>query len=116
MKVFVGNLPIEADDGQLRQIFEEFGSVASAEVVRERHSGESRGFGFVVMHDETEAQTAIRELDGSDRLGSGLSVNEARPPRGAARGGRSFRGGKSQHSRKRQRRRRDKKHKGSWGY
>jgi len=96
MNIYVGNLSHETTDDDLRQAFEAFGQVESATVIKDRFSGESRGFGFVEMPSKTEAETAITEMNGKDLKGRAVSVNEARPkaPRsGGGGGGGGGRGG-----------------------
>ena len=89
MNIYVGNLSQETTDEDLRQAFEAFGQVESATVIKDRFSGESRGFGFVEMPSKTEAQTAIEQMNGKDVKGRAVSVNEARPkaPRTGGGGG-----------------------------
>ena len=91
MNIYVGNLAHEATDDDLRQAFEAFGQVESANVIRDKFGGESRGFGFVEMPSKSEAQTAIDEMNGKDLKGRAVNVNEARPK--ATRGGGGGRGG-----------------------
>ena len=79
MNIYVGNLSREVTEEDLRQAFEAFGQVASATVIKDRFSGESRGFGFVDMPTKTEAQSAIAGMNGKDLKGRTLNVNEARP-------------------------------------
>jgi len=79
MNIYVGNLSPETTEDDLRQAFEAFGQVESATVVKDRFSGESRGFGFVEMPSKNEAQNAIDEMDGRDLKGRTIKVNEARP-------------------------------------
>jgi RNA recognition motif-containing protein len=79
MNIFVGNLAREVTDADLRQVFEPFGHVASAAVIRDKFSGESRGFGFVDMPASAEAHLAITGLQGMPLKGQMLHVNEARP-------------------------------------
>ena len=79
MNIYVGNLPFETTDDDLRKMFEEFGQVESAKVIRDRNSDRSRGFGFVEMTDASEAQAAISALNNKDVMGRTLNVNEARP-------------------------------------
>jgi RNA recognition motif-containing protein len=79
MNIFVGNLPYDADDQVLKETFEPFGAVESARVISDRYSGRSRGFGFVEMNDDTEAQAAIDSLNGKDLQGRALTVNQAKP-------------------------------------
>ncbi len=78
MKLFVGNLDFQTRDEELRSAFTVYGSVASAIVITDRDTGRSRGFGFVEMPNQTEAQAAIRGLNGSQLSGRVLTVNEAR--------------------------------------
>lgn len=79
MKLFVGNLDYQTQDEDLRSVFSAYGTVASASVVMDRYSGRSRGFGFVEMPNEAEAQAAIRALNSSRIGGRVLTVNESRP-------------------------------------
>lgn len=78
-KLFVGNLPYSTNDDSLRQAFEGLGTVVSASVITDRDSGRSKGFGFVEMEDDAQAEAAIKQLDGSDMDGRKITVNEARP-------------------------------------
>ena len=78
-KLFVGNLPYTIDDSALRNVFAEIGEVSSASIVADRDTGRSRGFGFVEMSSDADAQTAIDALNGKDLEGRRLTVNEARP-------------------------------------
>jgi len=87
MNIYVGNLPREATEEDLRQVFEAFGQVTSIKIITDRFTGDPRGFGFVEMSNSTEAQAAISGLDGKDLKGRALKVNEARPRRDD-RGGR----------------------------
>jgi cold-inducible RNA-binding protein len=86
MNIYVGNLPYSFDNTQLTELFEPFGEVQSAQVISDRDTGRSRGFGFVEMSDE-DGRRAIEELADSDIGGRRLTVNEARPRSGG--GGRS---------------------------
>ncbi|MCS6796945.1 MAG: RNA-binding protein [Myxococcota bacterium] len=79
MRLYVGNLPFSTTDADLRQLFEEHGSVREASVVTDRDSGRSRGFGFVLMDDPAQARAAIETLNGYMLGGRSLTVNEARP-------------------------------------
>lgn len=79
MNIYVGNLSYDSNDDDIRQAFEAFGQVTSASVVKDKFSGRSRGFGFVEMPTETEAKTAIEELNGKELQSRTLTVNEARP-------------------------------------
>ncbi len=91
-KIFVGNLSFSTTEAELRQWFEPHGSVESATVVTDRDTGRSRGFAFVEMPNDSEAEAAITALNGSDAGGRALTVNEARPK--AERGGGSRGGGR----------------------
>src|SRR4030042_1381904 len=95
MNIYAGNLAPETTDDDLRQAFEAFGQVSSAAVVKDKFSGESRGFGFVEMPSKTEAQSAIEQMNGADLKGRSIVVNEARPKadRGKGGGGGRDRGG-----------------------
>ncbi len=77
MNIYVGNLSHNVTEENLRQAFEAFGQVSSAAVVKDRYSGQPRGFGFVEMPDRAEAQAAIQNLNGKDLLGQQMNVNEA---------------------------------------
>lgn len=79
MRIYVGNLVHDVTDDDLRGAFSAYGEVASADVIMDRYTGQSRGFGFVEMRDSESAQKAIRELDGRDIKGRQVKVNEARP-------------------------------------
>ena len=89
MNIFVGNLSFETRDDGLRQAFSAYGNVSSAQVVMDRDSGRSRGFGFVEMPNDAEARAAISALNGSELGGRAMTVNEARPrpPRSGGGGG-----------------------------
>lgn len=94
MNIYVGNLSPETTEDDLRQAFEAFGQVNAATVIKDKFSGESRGFGFVEMPAKNEAETAIAEMDGKDLNGSMIKVNEARPrPDRQGGGGRGGSGG-----------------------
>jgi len=92
MNIYIGNLSPETTEDDLRQAFEAFGQVNTATVIKDKFSGESRGFGFVEMPSKNEAETAIAEMDGKDLKGNTVKVNEARP-RSDRQGGRGGRGG-----------------------
>ena len=79
MRIYVGNLAYETTDGDLETAFEPFGTVESAQVIIDRMSGRSKGFGFVEMPSQSEAEAAISGLNGQEKLGRTLTVNEARP-------------------------------------
>ena len=84
MNIFVGNLSFETRDDGLREAFAAHGAVDSAQVVMDRETGRSRGFGFVEMPNNSEANQAVSALNGADLSGRALTVNEAKPraPRG----------------------------------
>jgi RNA recognition motif-containing protein len=94
-RLYVGNLKYSVTSEQLGELFARFGQVSSAEVLIDRETGRSRGFGFVEMPDDDEAREAIEALDGRDQDGRRLTVNEAKPRTQAPRwsGGSSRRGG-----------------------
>ncbi|OIP22654.1 RNA-binding protein [bacterium CG_4_10_14_0_2_um_filter_33_32] len=81
-KLFVGNLPYSTSEEQLTEMFAGYGNVESANIVTDKFSGRSRGFGFVEMSSDDEAQKAITELNGKENDGRKLIVNEARPKQG----------------------------------
>jgi RNA recognition motif-containing protein len=78
-KLYVGNLPYTVRDEDLQQSFSEFGSVSSAKVMMERDTGRSKGFGFVEMGNDAQAQAAINGMNGQSLGGRSITVNEARP-------------------------------------
>ncbi len=78
MNIYVGNLSYDATDVTIRETFESFGQVTSARVIKDKYNGQSRGFGFVEMPAQSQAQTAIKSLNGKELLGKQISVNEAR--------------------------------------
>lgn len=94
-KIFVGGLPYAATEQELTDLFSAHGAVTSAQIVTDKFTGQSRGFGFVEMNSATEAQAAINALNGSQMGGRTLTVNEARPrePRAGGGGGRGGGGG-----------------------
>ena len=94
-KLYVGNLPYSFRDEDLQQAFAAHGAVSSAKVMMERDTGRSKGFGFVEMGSDAEAQAAISGMNGQQYGGRGLVVNEARPmePRAPRSGGGGFGGG-----------------------
>ena len=87
LNIFVGNLSFDIRDESLRTAFAEYGQVESASVIEDRESGRSRGFGFVEMNDEGEAQAAIDALNGTDLGGRTLTVNVAKPRNPGGGGG-----------------------------
>ncbi len=78
-KLYVGNLPFSVNDSSLQTHFSTFGNVTSAKVITDRDTGRSKGFGFVEMSTDDEAQSAISKLDGSSFEGRNMTVNEAKP-------------------------------------
>ncbi len=101
--MYVGNLPFSATEETLVNTFSQCGTVDSAKLITDRDTGRSKGFGFVEMSSDTEAQTAIEKLDGQDCEGRSLRVNEAKPrePRndrgGSGGGGGGWGGGNSRY-------------------
>src|SRR3954463_14301365 len=91
-KLYVGNLSYDVDSSELQQMFGAHGTVQSAEIISDRATGRSKGFGFVEMGSDQEAQAAIAALNGQQSGGRSLTVNEARPKEGGG-GGRSGGGG-----------------------
>lgn len=92
-KLYVGNLSYSISSRDLEQLFAAHGAVSSANVITDRETGRSKGFGFVEMSNDQEAQAAITALNGKDVEGRSLTVNEARPREERAGGGRSGFGG-----------------------
>lgn len=95
-KLYVGNLGYGVTDQDLERLFAAYGTVKSAKVIQDRDSGRSKGFGFVEMSSDGEAQAAIAGLNGQENEGRALTVNEARPKEengGGGGGRRDFRGG-----------------------
>jgi RNA recognition motif-containing protein len=92
MNIFVGNLPYRASEDEIRELFESFGAVTSVALIKDKISGQPRGFGFVEMANDTEANAAIAALNGKDFQGRALAVNMARPreERGPRPGGGGF--------------------------
>jgi len=92
-KIYVGGLPYAATEQQLSELFAQHGAVASARVITDKFTGQSRGFGFVEMSSDEEAQKAIAALNGQQMGGRTLTVNEARPQEPRTGGGGGGRGG-----------------------
>lgn len=92
MKIYVGNLSYEVTEEDLKHALEPFGQVESVAIIKDKHSGQSKGFGFVEMASKAEGQSAIDGLNGKELKGRTLNVNEARP-RTEGRGGRGGYGG-----------------------
>lgn len=90
MNIYVGNLSRDASESELREAFEAFGEVSTVSVIKDKFTGESRGFGFVEMPNKEEAEAAISGLNGKDLKGRTLNVNEARPRRDDRRRGSGF--------------------------
>jgi RNA recognition motif-containing protein len=93
MNIYIGNLARTVSEDDLRQAFEAFGQITSVSLIKDKFSGEPRGFGFVEMSSNKEGQSAIDGLNGKDLKGQALNVNEARPRsenRGGGGGGRRF--------------------------
>lgn len=91
--IYVGNLPWATTDSELSEMFQQFGAVIRAQIVMDRETGRSRGFGFVEMANDTEAQAAIAALNNQMMNGRPLTVNVAKPREGGGGGGRSGGGG-----------------------
>ncbi len=88
MNIYIGNLSFDTTEDQLRQAFEGFGEVSTVNIITDKYSGNSKGFGFVEMSAKSEAITAISELNGQEMDGRELNVNEAKPRAdGGNRGG-----------------------------
>jgi len=99
MNIYVGNLSYETTEEDLRSAFSEFGAVTSVSIIKDKFSGQSKGFGFVEMSSKAEGQSAIDGLNGKEISGRALKVNEARPPsekRGDRKGFSGGRGSRGQ--------------------
>jgi RNA recognition motif-containing protein len=87
MNIYVGNLPFSVTDGDLRETFSQYGTVDQVNLITDKFSGDSKGFGFVEMSNNSEADAAIKALNGTDYKGRNITVNQARPkgdrPRGS---------------------------------
>ena len=88
MNIYVGNLSYDATDETIRQAFEAFGQVTSARIIKDKYTGQSRGFGFVEMGEQAQAQEAIKSLNGKELMGKQISVKEAYASTGQGRSGR----------------------------
>jgi RNA recognition motif-containing protein len=88
IKLYVGNLPMQMTETELRELFTEAGNVSSAKIINDRQTGQPRGFGFVEMETKLEGQKAISMLNGRQVEGRALAVNEARPQARSGGGGR----------------------------
>lgn len=92
-KLYVGNLSYDVDSTALESLFAAHGTVESAQIISDRDTGRSKGFGFVEMSSDAEAQTAIAAMNGTDQGGRALTVNEAKPKENRSGGGGGSRGG-----------------------
>jgi RNA recognition motif-containing protein len=92
-KLYVGNLPYSVDSSELEQMFSAHGTVTSAQIITDRETGRSKGFGFVEMANDQEAEAAINAMNGQDQGGRPLTVNEAKPREDRGGGGRGGFGG-----------------------
>ena len=79
MNIYVGNLSFDVTEDELQKLFEEHGSVVSVNIIKDRYTGNSKGFGFVEMENQADAEKAIKELDESEVKGRNIKVNQARP-------------------------------------
>ena len=95
MNIYVGNLSYEITEEDLRLAFEQFGAVESVNIIKDKFSGQSKGFGFVEMPSKDEGQSAIDGLNGKEKKGRTLNVNEARPRSGKSGGRGGFGGGRA---------------------
>jgi RNA recognition motif-containing protein len=94
MNIYIGNMSYEVTEEDLQQAFEAFGQVESVNIIKDKFSGRSKGFGFVEMPDKANAQSAINELNGKELKGRTLNVNEARPRTESSGGGGGYGGGR----------------------
>jgi RNA recognition motif-containing protein len=94
LNIYVGNLSFTTTEADLKEAFQAFGEVSSCNIIKDKFSGESRGFGFVEMPNQDEAEKAISMLNGKDLKGRTLKVNEAKPRTDRPRGGGGFGGGR----------------------
>ena len=90
MNIYVGNLPYSVTDADLREVFSRFGEVSSVHLISDKYSGESKGFGFVEMDNNSQADTAIKALNGTDLKGRNITVNQAKPKTDRPSHGRRF--------------------------
>jgi RNA recognition motif-containing protein len=105
MNIYVGNLSFDASEEDLQKLFSGFGQVSSVTIVRDKYSGQPRGFGFIEMPERSEAQAAIENLNGKELLGRAINVSEARPRtdrgrsggQGGRKGGRPSHGGRGRY-------------------
>ena len=94
MKLYIGNLSREVTEEDLRKSFEDFGKIESVTIIKDKYSGQSKGFGFIEMSSKAEGQAAIDGLNGKDLKGKTLNVNEARPRTESSGGRGGFGGGR----------------------
>ncbi len=96
-KLYVGNLPFSATEDSLKQVFAQFGTVESVNVITDRYTGQSKGFGFIELANKSEADAAIDKMNGSEMDGRTLKVSEAKPqaPRDRSGQGHGFNGGRN---------------------
>jgi len=87
MNIYVGNISYDATDETIKQAFESFGEVTSSRIIKDKYTGQSRGFGFVEMPGQSQALTAIKSLNGKQLLGKEINVSEARPRSNEGRSG-----------------------------
>jgi RNA recognition motif-containing protein len=88
MNIYVGNLSYEVTEDDLKQMFEEYGSIVKTIIIKDRETGRSKGFGFVEMNEQEDGKKAIQELDGTSVKDRNIKVNEARPRKERERPGR----------------------------
>ncbi len=93
MNIYVGNLPFPVGEEDLKEIFEEYGEVTSVKIISDKFTGRSKGFGFVEMDNDDEANNAIKELNNAEVSGRNIKVNESKPRSTEGRGGGDRRGG-----------------------
>ena len=93
MNIYVGNLPFNMGEDDLKEIFEEYGEISSVKIVSDKFTGRSKGFGFVEMENDDEANNAIKELNNAEVSGRNIKVNESKPRSNDNRGGGDRRGG-----------------------
>ncbi len=98
MNIYVGNLDYSISNDTLKELFDEYGTVTSATVITDRQTGRSKGFGFVEMENDEEAQAAIDDLDSVEVKGRTITVNKARPRNNSTGGG--FGGGRNRYNRR----------------
>jgi RNA recognition motif-containing protein len=90
MNIYVGNLPYSVTDADLRELFSPFGEVSQVHLISDKFSGESKGFGFVEMDDNSQADAAIKALNGNNMNGRTIKVNQAKPRADRSSGSRRF--------------------------